>query len=239
MKLNKYLLLLTIIMVVGLSSCKKEDIPVYNHPSYLYFTNNSTDSISLSFFFYPGQDIVTIPIEIKLIGEVSNVDREYSIEVNNTTTLSKSNFILPDKPIFRANHAFDTLFVQLINDPSLKTEYKNISLSLVENGNFKLGMEDQLTSVIVVTDQAVKPDWWDPNNYVEIYGEQYFELGRYTDKKYSLFIEVTGISDLGSLGIDEQRAALRQFKYYLIEQKNAGNEILEDDGTPMTVFITG
>ncbi|MEO9020959.1 MAG: DUF4843 domain-containing protein [Ginsengibacter sp.] len=240
MKMKINALLFVILMGLASESCRKDAIEVYHNSDYLYFDLPSNDSTTLSFFFHPGKSTVEIPLIVRLIGKPAPIDRYFNVEVDSKgTTLPSQYYTLPAKPIFRAGHATDTIFVSFKNYPELKTIYKTLRINLESNEKFALGPTKHSSAFISVTDQASKPAWWDPNNYVELYGEENYELGRFTVKKYSLFIEVTGIVDMTDLSFDEQRAAELQFKYYLIEQKDNGHEVMEDDGTPMTVYIYG
>jgi len=237
MKIN---ILLAALIIVTAGGCHKDEIDLYNNSDYLYFGKPSTDSTALSFFFHPGHNTVEIPLEIRLIGKPATTDRYFNLSVDSKeTTLPSANYSLPAKPVFRAGHATDTIYVTVKNYAALKTSFQYLRLRIEAGDEFSTGPVNNLSSLISVTDQASKPAWWDPYNYVETYGEENYELGRFTVKKYSLFIEVTGIVDMDPLSYNEQRAAMLKLKYYLIEQKDNGHEVLEDDGVPMKVYVMG
>lgn len=233
---------ITALLIVVVSSCTKREIPLYESPGYdfVYFTKPSNDSTTLSFFFHPGKETVDIPLQVEIIGSPSTVDREIPIVVDpQATTASAANYELPNKFILRAGRVVDTVYVKMKKTDDLQTQYKYLSLKIEENQYFKPGPFKNIFAKISITNQASKPAWWDPNNYVETYGESYYELGRFTVKKFALFITVTGVSDLSAVSEAEALAAMLQFKYYLIQKKTDGQEVMEDDGTPMTVYVVG
>ena len=73
-----------------------------------------------------------------------------------------------------------------------------------------------------------KPQWWNSNV------TRYF-LGDYSDKKYRLFIAVTGKTEIDVANEEELRYYTLLLKYHLLAEKEAGRTVYEDDGKEMTV----
>lgn len=64
-------------------------------------------------------------------------------------------------------------------------------------------------------------------------------LGDYSDKKYTLFIQETGVADLDPNNADELRYYTIIFKNYLLREKDNNRTVREEDGTEMTVNLIG
>ena len=110
-------------------------------------------------------------------------------------------------------------------------EYR-IVLRLIDTKQLLCGQINYTIAIIRLNDKITRPDWWD--NYIV-----WDYLGAYTDKKFSLFIEVTGKADLTEASDSDKRVYALQFKYWLQAQKKQGNTVWEDDGTEMTVPVLG
>jgi hypothetical protein len=65
-----------------------------------------------------------------------------------------------------------------------------------------------------------------------------YYLGAYSDKKYTLFLEVVGV-DLTGANDNLLRHYSLLFKKYLNDQKAKGTPVLEEDGTEMVVAVLG
>ena len=77
---------------------------------------------------------------------------------------------------------------------------------------------------------VARPAWWDSNV------EQYY-LGTYSQKKFVLFLRVTG-ADLTDASDSEKRAYALDFKQYLIDHRGEP-ETIDEDGQRMTVPVLG
>jgi hypothetical protein len=65
-------------------------------------------------------------------------------------------------------------------------------------------------------------------------------LGRYSDKKYRLFMTVTGIGDMTGMEYYDKRYYTLLFKNWLRDEKAAGHTVYEDDNmTEMVVALIG
>ena len=215
------------ILCCWLISCSKDAVDQYGEINYVYLADDSTDinevtPIEYSFAFHPGAVKDTVPVLIKLIGKPGGQDRPVALTVDaaNTTAL-EGDYQLPDPLVFRAGRAFDTIALVLHNSERLKTGKFKIRLMLQPNGHFQLGPPDNRYIDITFSDMIARPGWWDD------VVERNF-LSTYSDAKYRLFIEATGIADMTGLSESEQRAYAIIFRDFLARGRENG-EVYEDE----------
>lgn len=229
--INIYILLLLI--VAGLTSCEKERIPVYDSSDFINLEVENEDEFIHSFSLHPGQTETEIPMVVELIGNVSNIDRiiNYSI-VDEETTASTENFDLPENFVFKANKFVDTVYLKIKNTEILKTEEKTLAIKLEDSKDFSVKIPTNSIFRIKMHDKLARPNWW--NSTVE---SEY--LGDYSDEKFILFMQVTGVSDFTSMDEAHRRSYSLKFKYYLKKRKDEGNPALESDFSEMEVTVIG
>jgi hypothetical protein len=216
-------------------SCNKEEIPLYGNNRYVQFTSDIRDSIAFSFFYHPGKDEETIGLPVKLVGDLGVQDQGYRIEVlTSESTASSSNYSLPAEQVFRKGVAKDTAWVTLKKTPDLDTREVRLVLRITGSNELAPGQTDCTFRIIRITAAVSKPQWWDANM------DKYY-MGRYSEKKFRTFMEVTGVGDLTLLNNSDRLILMLQFKYYLIQQKENGNPVYMEDGADMlsTVPLLG
>lgn len=215
------------ILCYSLMSCTKDAVDEYGEINYVYLANDSASinevvPIEYSFAFHPGADRDTVPVLVKLIGKLSDQDRVVTLTVDaSETTAQAGDYELPAPMVLRAGRAVDTIALVLHNSDRLKTEKFRIRLMLNENEHFRLGPPDNRYIDITFSDMIARPGWWD--NVVETNF-----LARYSDNKYRLFIEATGIADMTGLSETEQRAYAIIFRDFLARGRENG-EVYEDE----------
>lgn len=215
-------------------SCEKES-PLYSGMDYIYFTNEVKDSIYYNFGYHRSPQEDRIGIEVKITGMLSELDREYTVEVAENTQLTEGvDFEIEKSSLkIRANQNFDTLWVKVKNNQSLLTDTKLICLNLVDNENFNLIFENKTNTKIYVSDELKRPIWWDEWQDNE-------GLGRFSEIKYREFIKITGVYDLSEekVSFENKRNYVLQFKYYLNDMRDAGKPVMDGD-EEMRVEIYG
>lgn len=232
--MNNKIHILLFIIIISIA-CKKEEIELYKSGHYIQFTQEDKDTSIISFFLYPNLNQIKIPLELKLIGIMPIRELSYRIKINKTeTTASVEHYHLPQKMVFKPGQALDTAYILFNNKADLKTEKKKLTLEIIESEDIKPGQTNYIKRVFYISDIISKPNWW--NDRIEFYG-----LGKYSDDKFRLFIEVTGIGELDKYDEYTQRNYMLQFKYYLIKKKNEGNPVIDSEGNDMlsTVPILG
>lgn len=217
------------------TSCKKEDIGVYSSGRYVQFVSDIRDSIQFSFFYHLGKDEVNIPLPVKLVGQLAQKDQPYQLEVMaGESTAPAGNYSLPEAQLFRKGVNRDTAWVTVKRTPDLDSKDLRLVLRLTGSRELEPGQTDCIFKIIRITAKVSKPSWWDTNM------DNYY-LGRYSEKKFRLFMEVTGVGDLASYDNNQRLVLMLQFKYYLIRQKENGTPVFMEDGADMlsTVPLIG
>ncbi|WP_205512838.1 DUF4843 domain-containing protein [Longitalea arenae] len=212
-----------------LMSCKKDAVDAFGETSYVYLANNLSDSSSVkpieySFAFHPGANKDTIPLLIKLIGRLSDEDRpvELAVDASNTTALP-GDYELPGPNVLRSRRAFDTIALVLHNSDRLKTGKFKLRLFLNESTFFRLGPPGNRYIDITFSDMIARPKWWNEDM------ERLF-LDAYSDTKYRLFIEATGIADLTGATETEKRAYAIIFRDFLARGRENGEVYVDEHG---------
>lgn len=203
----------------------------------------SRDSINCSYALdFTWQDLDTVFIPVSVIGAVTDYDRTVKYEITGEGDAVEGRdfkvleaMVPANKPVgaivveIDRNSIKDTVYsacFTLLPNNEFQTNYKSIQRSDIDTAKvdvrkFKLKMSDLLE----------QPSRWYPNlnNY----------FGAYSRKKLYLVAEITG-GDLNKLYTFEVKDEPTVFgwakvlKFYLAEQKAAGNTIYDEDGTEMS-----
>ena len=217
-----------VLLAFGLGSCNQEGFKTYESGNYCQFVEKSTDSVSLSFFFYPGKTEVEYPIVVQLAGTPSSKALKYKVVVDEalSSAIEGTHVELPEVMEFKPNSVVDTCWVKLLRTTDLTTTEKRLVLRVESIEGMQSGAVTNSTAIIRFSDMVpeTRPTWFWPS---------YF--GPYSVKKLLLFIEVTGQTDLSDVPQSQWRIYALQLRYYLEEQKAQGNTIYEEDGSEMTV----
>lgn len=225
-----------IFLLLMFASCNTEGFKTYDGGNFLSFSKNfEKDSTMVSFFFHPGETELTVPLKIDLSGLPLSEEKEYKVMVvPGETTANAANYKLEGPFKFRANRDADSLYLKVIKSDDLDTKKLNLVIEILENESFTPGVSSHGKAKIVLTSIASKPDWW--NSTIE---RAY--LGKYSDKKFQLFILVSGVTDLTGRTPSEITAWALALKYYLQKHIDAGNPPIydEDNNEVMKVPVIG
>lgn len=214
--------------------CTEQKIGTYTGEHYVSFKNDiKTDSIVTSFFFFPFDETLRIPVPVALGGMPLESDRQFVVSVDKelTTALDKNYDI--ESSVFRKGFVEDTVWVKLFKTPELETKAYDLVLKIEANDFFESGPQNRLRSKIVFSAIAARPEWWDSS-------VQKSYLGVYSDKKFLEFIKATDGegAHFGELEPDQRRRLAIMFLNYLRKAKDSGNTIYEEDGkTEMTITV--
>ena len=231
----RYILILC--MLCGLAACEKERPDLFSNERYirLNFENSSSTPYYVTSFTFAlaGEDvdeqIFYFPVEFR--GNSLVEDLPFRLEVTDSvTTLPADAYTLElEQPFHAGQGNRDSLCVTVKRTAALDEGTKVLRFALVDNENFITYMPDSLFIEIRVSNTFSQPDWWGTGSVTEL-----SYLGKYSDTKYLLFIEVTGISDFNALDPSEKRQYAIQFKRYL-----EANPQKDEDGSQMSVSIAG
>jgi len=225
-----YIFFISLILIAG---CTTDEIDKYNHANYIYFEHLSKNVLEYSFSFHPGKDQDTIPVVVKLIGDISDNNRSIALAVDpSNTTAQLSDYYLPENIVLTAGKVIDTISLILYKTERLKENKFSIRLEIKDNEELKCGPLANSYIDILFSDMLSKPVWWDSSI------ESNF-LGTYSDTKYRLFIEATGISDMAGLSESEKRAYALIFRDFLERGREQGIEYVDEFGlitVPVKLF---
>ncbi len=220
-------------LLLFIFSCKKDEIMLYNDNSYIQFTRDYADSSVFSFLALPDQNEARVPFAIELLGKPENRDRQYKISVfDELTNAPQANYSLPETFTLKANQTVDTAWITVRKTPEIAVKPVKLTLRIEDTPDFKIGQTDYSVNIVYISNVIARPDWWDDTV------EGRF-LGDYSDKKYELFIQVTGVSDFDQNDQNLLRTYTIMLKNYLLKEKDAGRTVYEDNGSEMTVALIG
>ncbi|MDR1414319.1 MAG: DUF4843 domain-containing protein [Odoribacteraceae bacterium] len=231
--MKRYLLPIAALLL-AIAACQRDHITVYDADNYVHFARRFVDSSSFSFVSYPTDNEYNYPVVVSLIGKAANRDRAYNVDViDNYTTAPAANYALPATFAIKANAVADTFYVKLVKTPDLQSGSIRLALRVSGSDELLVGETERTVFVLWYTDRITRPSWWDSTM------ESAF-LGRYSDSKYRLFIQVTGVGDMTGMEYYDKRYYTLIFKNWLREQAAAGHTVYEDDNfTVMSVALIG
>lgn len=220
---------------ITLLACQEEKIEPYSGDSYVYFSKKNTDSTTFSFAYDATmtKSIVKIPVEI--ISGVRDYDREYKVVFlpEESTAIEGQHFTkLEGLQSIKAGNIVDSLSIEVLKADDISDKVVEAVFEIVDSEEFKAGFPTRSKARLQITNKLIQPAWW--NGWHVSSG-----LGDYSDKKYRLFIQLTGEYDLDyhnreDMNYSEMRNLLLQFKQWLEE-----NPQTEEDGSDMEVKVRG
>lgn len=242
-----------ILLAYCLSSCHKQGLEEFKEDmSYIFFQQDLSDGLqSITFKLYPS-GTARIPVIVKSIGKWREQNITFRIEADpEFTSLPANQYKLPEKCTFHKLQDQDTLYIEIFNYPALSTQKDTLALKVVETASIKEGPRDNRLFLLEISDQLIQPHWWKVLNggYNGVFtyniAEQYY-LGKYSQKKYIMFIEELnkdGVQFDGS-DLDILRKYSLRLKYrieaYNNDPGNAGKPMWdEENNEAMTIPVAG
>lgn len=231
-----------------LAGCEKNEVPVYDGPSSVYFdvfrlfavdTYYLSDSSVVSFAFTPQTTDSTIMLRIRTQGDTSGHARPVAFRIIDTAgnAAGPHQFSIPSKLEVPAGKNFVNLPITLKKTADMQTQAVSLTLELLENEPFKTpvsssfvpetGRDVNVTRhTVVFSDILSKPKYWfDPY------------LGAFSRKKWLLVCELLDIPvnalEDGSTSVGTLRFYGRYTRNYLEAEAAAGRTVLEEDGSVM------
>jgi hypothetical protein len=187
------------IAFLSLFSCKKSEFQTFESKALLQFDNHSVSEInggvmltpidSTNYTFVFGDPTATeykLPIVLKASGQFVANEREFSLEIDASSTAIEGKHYTLSNLVMKGNRAIDTIYVTLLR-ADLDTTYSLI-LNIAQNENFDKGVNSKLSYKIKFSNTLLEPSWWASNFYVYVWGP-------YSNTKYSIFYNVSGIID--------------------------------------------
>lgn len=193
--MKKYIII--ILAVLGVSSCKKADKMLFDHPANAYFDiyNSDKDSIVTTFAYTPtlAQDTVWLPV--RLSGIRTDEARSFTarVELDSSTAVPGLHYEAL-KPSYSIDAGRGIGYIPLViynKDKVLENESRSVIIKLT--GTPELGIENPylIRAKVVFSAKLEKPDWWDT-----------WPLSPYSRTKHELFFLTTGQISMTKEGLD-------------------------------------
>ena len=211
MKHSITLLIVAAFTFVLITGCEEQKLTTYSGDYFVQFEKTTIDSTNVSFMFYPGHDYLEFPVVMELVGVATEHNLNYKVVADpEFTTATAQHYSIPENQFLRAGRYIDTLYVRLNKTDDLNTNKVRLVLRIESTSDLKIGKIEQSAAVIWLNNSLTKPTWWnsDIDNYY---------LGTYSNKKYEVFIQVTGIFDMSDLDSSTKRSYALKLKQYLKE----------------------
>lgn len=167
------------------AACQENEQMEFGQKASAYFSS-LTAADSMAYSFASGkvrQDTVLIPV--KIIGESTSYDRKIAFNVDPSSTAQAGLQ-------YEALHGMVTLpagkvetYIKIVVfDKGLDKSDVSLTLNIVPNESFNLGYGDRLRAKLIITNQLVKPTYWDmPLS---------FYYGEYSKAKHRVCIMLQG-----------------------------------------------
>ena len=216
--------------LLGAGACSEQGLPTYGDGHYVYFAEKSDEIVRFSFKTTPGEDTRTIRLGVETVTRTTDRTMGFRLEIDpERTTAPSEAYDLDPNPVIQVGMFTGETYVTVHRTAVMDEKEVDIAVRIVEGGDFLPGPTTNCLRIIRVSNIISQPDWWGTGSVTEL-----SYLGKYSDTKYLLFIEVTGISDFNALDPSEKRQYAIQFKRYL-----EANPQKDEDGSQMSVSIAG
>lgn len=225
-------MLLGALMVSGLSSCSEQTPDVFDDINGVYFNNRTStnilqDATDLTFVYQKGDDM-QVPVKIQLVGRPSEQAREIALTVSSDDAVEGVDYVLPEKAEMPAGETIYEYVITLKRTAILKTQKKQLKLSLQPNSNFTLPVTQETTAngdvvttlayTITFSDQfTTAPKAWEDDL-----------LGAFTQQKFELACKVLDLdpadfNDDTKMTLAMQSYVSAEMQSYVKEQQTLRN----------------
>ncbi len=184
-----------LLSVLCLGACQENERMLFEAKSAVYFSS-TLDGDSLSYSFASGEkteDIVNIPVRI--IGASTKETRSIAFEIDPTSTAQENVHYsdIPETITLQPDSVNAYLPIRVLAE-SLNNESVSLILRLQANEEFELGFPEHISFKLNITDQLVKPTYWDVP--LSLY------YGSYSKAKHRLCIQIQGFDFPAELDMD-------------------------------------
>jgi hypothetical protein len=233
------------------AACNEEVVPGYSGNDALYFYRGTyesvnvfqRDSIFYSFLTQGGTKLRdTVYIDIRTMGLPQ--DRNRPIEIEQVATKEGNDaqpgvhyvdFHDPEMQQLLQIPAHAVMYkmpIILLRDASLQTKIMNLQIKIVENADFKIGIDKQSTFGIKFSDQLLPSANWKPG----FTGGWHLVFGAYGQEKHRFVISYVGFTDFEA-DVASYPQAVRKWlneqarkKLVTYNEAHPGNELKESNG---------
>ncbi|MCS3795297.1 DUF4843 domain-containing protein [Niastella sp. OAS944] len=230
-----------------LYSCEK-NIPGYSGESNIYFSNTA-DSSKITFAYdMTGKKDSIIQVKVLSSGPVASVDREFKVKFFKYDTFlmarPDTDFVLPDNNfVIKAGQVSALLTFKLLRTPEMlkKTFYINMLLEPNENFNTNyswdwVNLTNKTTRQVLMytirfDDVLAQPKAWITGSLGTFSRKKIYALCAFFD----LELPIWNITGAGGIAAGTMINYGKIFQRYLNDERDNGNVILDEDGSPMVM----
>ena len=231
MKSINVLFLCFVAFSVSFLGCKKDELQPFKAEAAINVAKvENTNTVTYSFMANPANEY-TQELIVNIIGDTSNVDRVFNVEVvkdTNTTAQPAQYEILGG--VVKAGEFAGKLSVKLRNSKQLDTTTVSLKLKLIDSQDFKAGNIESSEFIVKWTNRIVLPSW----TYFRL-----FFVSVASNSAYRLIIQTTGLTtltaaqysrEIGAAGVE---ALATKFGDYVKQwnKDNPNNKLKHDSGT--------
>ncbi len=182
-------------LVLPAAACKKAEPSTFDHAANIYFDlpQAQKDSISYTFAYDLAKSSDTIRIPVTISGKRISQNRFYTayVEMDSSTALPGTHYkALEQQYAIPANEGRTILPLVVYNRPDLEDSSRTIIMKLRTSGDFGVENPTIIRARVVLSARLEQPVWWS------------MWCGAYSRTKHQLFLIVTGITELSTVGLD-------------------------------------
>lgn len=165
------------------ASCKKDGIMPFKGDAAINFMEPSQE---YSFLGNPLNEY-TQDIDVRIIGDATDRDRHFNVEVIKDSTTAKTNDYKVIGGVVKAGEFTGKLSIVLLNSEALNSAKVKLKVKLINSDDFKPGNVTTNQFTMIWTNMIVVPSW--------TYFRYYFTTAGSTNA-YRIIVETTGLKTL-------------------------------------------
>lgn len=179
------------VCLLFMTACAQDEVFNYAHENEsIQFDGAETDLTKSLNFFTSGLEKDSLFLTLSLIGQPSDVDREFFLKLEvDEENAEVADLIKIDNPyIFKAGKISQKIGLEIKKPAEMGSNFKLYIVidATAEGSSFEQGVIEQQKFLLFVQNKIGKPDLW--SNFQ-------FAYGSYSDEKYEFMIDVFGNVD--------------------------------------------
>lgn len=237
--------------LLSLASCEKIGLEENaNDITYVYFTRDATaDTTAISFKTY-SSDTISIPVFLSIAGQWPEQALPFRLSADPAlSTYREDKVLLEESYRLSPGQAQDTVYIRLVRYPELQEQTHLLVLKIDPRENIQEGPLVNQRGLFAITDRIFRPDWWTVldggYNGALVYNiAQEYYLGKYSEKKYLMFLEELAKDGVQFDGKDRMTLRIYSLRLkYRVQEYNTAHPgapmMDEENNEEMTIPVAG
>ncbi len=228
-------------IVIAFTACNKNELdPTFKSEARLSLTANETDgaradSIAFAFSVWATSlKDTTIIIYAQTMGNLSDKDRSFNIEIDNSSTALPEEYEIPRNFVIPAGGFKVAIPIKIKRTARLSDATAKLKINVGSNENFTPGPDVWTGQVItggdfsiVWTDQLIKPVFWDQTGTGMIW-----TVGKWSKVKHRLIIDASGVTNFEGITTTKKYYIATETRNALLEYnaQHPGNPLKNESG---------